>query len=589
MSSSTSSTSSTIGTGSGGGNMLRITGLNTGLDIDAMVKKMLTSDQTKVDSAKQQQQLIQWKQEAYQSIISDIKDLQNSYFDITNSANCLLSSNNYDNMAAVSTDTMVVDAKANSTAAAGNYKILVKQLAAASSIEGTSKVKTSDNKDASNSTKLTDLGLSTGKYSLKLSYDGKDPVQIDLNITDSSTINDLASAIKTQTNGAVTAKLNDLTGTFSIQTADTGASSSLKIGNVSDTDTTAKDLLSKFNINVDSASGVSGIGEQDALFAIKEPDSSSYIVGENSSNNFVANGVQYTLSDVNSTMDYISSDNVGKSVPDDSFTTSDIPVSVSISQDTSKIKDIITSFIDKYNNVIGEIQDKLNEKKDYDYKPLTDTQKSTMSDTDITNWETKAKQGILRNDDNLQNLLNDLTNAFYTPVEDADGNKASTLYFGDIGSNAIGISTSSDYTQGGKISITDETKFTDAITNHLDEVMKLFTTTSDSTDATDKFKQSGIFERISDTFNNNVGIVGSSYNNSILTKYANVQEDYSIYGGGGSGTLPDQIYQQQIIINDLTTRMNDDQTKYYNQFTQLETAMEQLNAQQSALSSFFSS
>lgn len=588
MSSSTSSTSSTIGTGSGGGNMLRITGLNTGLDIDAMVKKMLTSDQTKVDQAKQQQQLIKWRQEAYQSIIKDLKDLQSSYFDIANSANCLLSSNNYDNMTATSMDTMVVNAEATTKATAGNYKILVKQLAAAASIKGTSETKTSDNKTASSSTKLTDLGLSTGKYSLKLSYDGKDPVQIDINITDASTVNDFASAIKTQTNGAVTAKLNDLTGKFEIQTSDTGSSSSLKIENVSDTDTTAAALLSKFNINVDSLSGVSGDNGKDALFAIKEPDSSSYIVGKNSSNIFVVNGVKYTLSDVNSTMDYISSDNTGKFVPDDSFTTSDVPASVSVSKDTSKIKDLITNFIDKYNNLVGEIQDKLSEKKNYDYKPLTDTQKSSMSDTDITNWETKAKQGILRNDDNLQNLLNDITNAFYTPVKDSDGNNVSTLYFGSYGANSIGIDTSKDTSQGGKISITDETKFTDAITNHPDEVMKLFTTTSDNTNKTENFNQSGIFSRISSILSDNVGIVGSSYNQATLTKYANVQEDYSIYGGSGSGTLPDQIYEQQIVINNLTTRMNDDQTKYYNQFTQLETAMEQLNAQQSVISSYFS-
>jgi flagellar hook-associated protein 2 len=233
---------------------------------------------------------------------------------------------------------------------------------------------------------------------------------------------------------------------------------------------------------------------------------------------------------------------------------------------------------------VGEIQDKLSEKKDFDYSPLTDAQKEEMSDTDITNWENKAKEGILANDDNLEQLLNDLTSAFNSPVVDSSGNSVSTIYFGSIGDNALGIDTSDDYSEGAKLSITDEQKFTDALTNHADEIMKLFTTTSDSTDATDKFNQSGIFQRISDIIDKNVGVIGTTLNSGTLTKYANLQDDYSVTGGSGTGTLPDQIYQQQLLINTLTDRMNDDQTKYYNQFTQLEVAMEQLNAQQSTLS-----
>ncbi len=123
-------------TGAGGGNMLRITGLNTGLDVDAMVKKMLTADQTKVDNAKKQQQLIQWRQEAYQSIIKDVKDLQNAYFDVTNSSNYLLSSNSYNNMTAASSDATIASAKASATSVAGTYKIKVDQLAQAATISG---------------------------------------------------------------------------------------------------------------------------------------------------------------------------------------------------------------------------------------------------------------------------------------------------------------------------------------------------------------------------------------------------------------------------------------------------------------------
>lgn len=670
MSTTTSSTTSvpTGTTGAGGGNMLRITGLNTGLDIDSMVKKMLTADQTKIDQAKQAQQLVQWKQEAYQSIIKDVQDLQSSYFDISKSTNCLLSSGNYDNMTATSGDPTTVTANAATGAAAGTYKIQVNNIAEAATVTGTSvnnQYKMTDvsnwngktitfngatitlgssstsaadivsdiNKQinassdlsgkvsaslvttgsdsyikftpasgttvsmysadiadiksstgtrysdassevnlvsASSSTKLTDLKSTlTGSITLNLKYNGTSKTVTVDNTDGTATVDDLTTAIKTATGGEVTGKFDDMTGKFSLQTTDTGSTSSLSIEQGSTGSETNTDLLAGLGLNnfllaAPNNTEYAVAQGKDANVTITEPGGTATTLTE-ASNNFTINDVSYSITG----------------------TTTDA-VSISVNQDTSKLHDLVSNFITKYNNVIGEIQDKLSEKKDYDYKPLTDTQKSSMSSTDITNWETKAKQGILENDDNLQNLLDNLTNAFYSPVLDSNGNSVSTIYFGSYGDNSIGIDTSNDVTQGGKLSITDDTKFTDAITNHADEIMKLFTSTSTSTDTTTKFNQSGIFQRISQVLNDNVGIIGTSYNSATLTSYANVQDDYTISGSGGTGTLPDQIYNQQLLINDLTTRMNDDQTKYYNQFTQLETTMEQLNAQQSTISSYFS-
>lgn len=579
MADSTTSSVPVGSTGAGGGNTLRITGLNTGLDIDAMVKKMLTADQTKVDKAKQQQQLITWKQEAYKDIITSLKDLQSAYFDVADSANYLLSSSSYSNMAVSSSDSTVVSAKALTNAEVGNYKILVKQTAKVADITGTS-----ISASSGSSTKLLNLGVSTGDVEINLSYKNGDGVEkstsIEFSVTNSSTLQDLADAIKNQTDGAVTAKFNELTGKFSIQTSDTGSTPSLSIESGTD------DLLEAIGMKDSSGNTLytSNAG-QDALFAIKEPNSNDYVVGKNSSNNFTINGITYSISEVNSANDNIEESNIGESI---STTSGDNAVSISVTRDTSKVHDLISNFIDKYNEIVGTLQDKLSEKKDYDYSPLTDSQKSSMSDTDISNWEKKAKQGILRNDSNLQNLLDQLANAFTTPVVDSSGNNVSTLYFGDTGTNAIGIDTSSTYSEGAKISIVDDEKLTDAIANHPDELIKLFTTTSDSTDTTKKFEQSGIFERIDQILDENVGVIGSTLNAAVLTKYANVQEDYSTTGGGGTGTLPDQLYQQQLLVNKLTEIMNDHQTKYYNQFTQLEVAMEKLNAQQSTLSLYLS-
>lgn len=567
MADSTSSSMPVGATGAGGGNTLRITGLNTGLDIDAMVKKMLTSDQTKVDKAKQQQQLITWKQETYKEIITKLKDLQSAYFDVANSANYLLSSNSYSNMAVSSSDSTIVSAKALTNAEVGTYKIKVSKLASTASIGGTNEIKQDENGQAvSTFTRLNDIiGVNDGNISFKLTYndgslESNKSVDINFEVTDSTSIQDFVDTIKNKTGGAVTAKFNELTGKFSIQTTSTGSSSKLGIEIASDT----SNLMNKLGIT--DVPVISNTGE-DAVVAIKEPGASDYISTTQSSNSFTINGVSYNIADITSTGE---------------------EVSISVTRDTSKVHDLIKNFIDKYNDIVGALQDKLSEKKDYDYSPLTDTQKSSMSDTDIANWEKKAKQGILRNDDNLQNLLDSLANAFTTPVVDSSGNNISTLYFGRRGDNAIGIDTSSTVSEGAKISIVDDQKLTDAIANHPDELIKLFTTKSDNKDSTKKFQQSGIFERIDQILDDNVGVIGSTLNEAVLTKYANVQDDYSTTGGAGTGTLPDQLYQQQLLITNLTEIMNDHQTKYYNQFTQLEVAMEKLNAQQSTLSLYLS-
>ena len=44
-------------------NRVKLPGLATGMDTDAMVKQMVTDDQNKIDKAKQKEQIINWHHE----------------------------------------------------------------------------------------------------------------------------------------------------------------------------------------------------------------------------------------------------------------------------------------------------------------------------------------------------------------------------------------------------------------------------------------------------------------------------------------------------------------------------------------------
>lgn len=649
---SSSYTTPTGMTGAGGGNMLRITGMATGLDVDAMVKKMMNVEQIKLDKAKQAQQLIVWKQQAYQDIIASIKDLQSSFFDPLNPSSNLLSSNTFNSLTTNSGDNSIATATAVSGATAGTYTVNVTKLAQGAQLTSNNSFNTqfqitdiakwsgqsitfsvdggnaqtinlpatTDNtttgysslasaintaissntalngkvsasfvqdsngvnyikftpltssavqitstgvsdittlntnlSSASTSTSLTSLGASNSVFTLNLTLNGStSPITVTIdNSNGTKTIGDVITQINNSTSGQVKASFDDITGKFVIKNSTTGSSSSLQI-----TDSSGN-LASLLGIPGTIANG------SDAVVSIKSPGSANAAVLTESSNSFTVNNITYNLNSTGQT-------------------------NITVTANTQVVHDRIKTFLDKYNAVIDKIQTKLSEKKNYDYPPLTDAQKSSMKDSDITAWNAKAQQGVLRNDDNLENLLYNLRNAFVEPLEyNGTDTKMTSLHFGNTGTGAIGIDTPNGLnaaSDGDKITIIDDAKFTAAIENNTSDLIKLFTNISNDNHGNPIYSETGIFQRINNILKDNVGYVGTTYNSGILTKYANLQDDYSITGSAGQNTIPDQIYYQQLMINKINDAMSTKQELYYQQFSQLETAMNTMNAQQSQLS-----
>lgn len=540
MSSSVSSstyTTPTGMTGAGGGDMLRLVGLNSGLDVDSIVKKMMAVEQTKIDKVKQQQQLLQWRQDAYKDIISSVRDLQSTYFDSLNSDTYILSSNFFSDYNTTSTDSTIATAAAGVGAQIGTYSISFKsdgQLAESAKITGNAL-----DSSTTASTTMSSLGVSSDI--LELNCNGNQ-YKVSINLNDR--ISDVINKISTSTNGTVAASFSELTDKFTLQTSETGSSQTLTISN---------DVLSALGLTT----GTSSSGK-DAIVYIAPPGTTD-----------IANATRVTRSTNTFTIDNITYNLIKKG-----------DTSITVTQDADKVYKKISDFIDKYNSVIDKIQTKLNEKQDSNnkYAPLTDSQKSQMSASEISAWEDKAKVGILNNDDNLENLLNDLRSAFTSNVS---GN---ILTFGTYGTNPIGIDTYNDYKQGDKLYISDKTKLMNAINNHIDQLSSFFIGTSDLTDKTSKYNAEGVFTRINDILVNNVGNVSTYMNSAVLTKYANFQDDYSIYGAGDDNTLPDQIYNQKLLFDKLNDEYSTKQESYYNQFSALETAMETLNEQSNYLS-----
>lgn len=656
--STTSSSSSTASS-----NILRITGMASGIDTDAVVKSMVSSYQAKIDKANQAQQTLQWKQDAYRDIIKGIKGLQ-EYFDPL-SSKYILSGKTMNINSTTNSDSSKFSATATSSAKTGTYVVNTTQLATEAKLQGNSlssvvpvspenlsnwsdatlslndinitldtisdtnlngttldevvaniniKISTTDlngkvsasyvtdskgsyikftNKDStpvvlkaatsndgtdllgsnknitinsgvSSSTKLSDLNISSD-ISFSLSYNSATTTTpITINASSTDTLQTIADKVNSQTGGAVTMSIDDTTGKISFQTKNYGSDSKISISKLTGD-------ASKLGISETTATG------QDAIVSITAPGQSA-VTTTQSSNKFTSNGVTYNL-------------------------VSTGLASTTVSANSDAVVDNIKSFITDYNTIISTINTKLTEKKNNDYQPLTDAQKESMSETQISTWESKAKVGILRNDDNLSKMMTELRGIFSTSVysnyesSDSNLNTKISLSFGQYGNNPIGIDTSTDYTDGGKLVLKNEVKLKEAIENNFDDFKKLFIGTSDKELSTNqsyigssKYSEDGLFTRMSTIIKSYVATPGLGKDGTYtlsgsMNIVVNKQYDYSSAGYSGKNTIPDQIYKQTVSIAKLKTQMSDAETRYYAKFSVLESLMTTLNSQQNTLTS----
>ena len=118
-------------------NTLRVTGLSSGLDVDAIVKQLMTAENTRVDKVKQDRQIIAWRQEMYRSLIGDLNTFKSTYFDVLKSDTYMLSGRNYSSYdTKTSNNGATFTATASGTVVPGDYNVTVSKLAEKAKITG---------------------------------------------------------------------------------------------------------------------------------------------------------------------------------------------------------------------------------------------------------------------------------------------------------------------------------------------------------------------------------------------------------------------------------------------------------------------
>ncbi|WP_129705399.1 flagellar filament capping protein FliD [Priestia megaterium] len=236
-------------------------------------------------------------------------------------------------------------------------------------------------------------------------------------------------------------------------------------------------------------------------------------------------------------------------------------VRVNVSNNTQKVFDTIKDFVTKYNELIEKINGKITEERDRNYQPLTDEEREKLTDKQAEQWDEKAKSGLLKGDSILSSGLNQMRSNWYASVSGVSG------AFSQL--TDIGISTSANYSDRGKLVIEgDGTKLKEAIEKDPQSVMDLFMKSGSTT------SEKGIVRRLRDTITQTVSKIEQRAGRSTWTS-----EQFLL--GRNLKSVNSQI-------TSFESRLTQVEDRYYRQFTAMEKAIQNANAQSVQLSQYFS-
>lgn len=614
----------------------RVTGLS-GLDVDSLVQSLMKAENMKTDKMKQDIQLLEWKRDNYRDITNSLKSFKDTYFDVIKASQNFRSPTAFSaftttaQIAGVDTTAVTVTAGSgattgthtlsnitlakkakwesssavaaplqgnavnlanltngksfnitldgttktitlqrdyiadpDTTALAGELQTLINNAFGAGNIavstDGTTLTfgATGHTMTISNSTNtiVGDLGFTSGdknvldlskqlnaaKFAQTLNFVGN-KITFEINGTnftfnDTDTLNDVINTVNSSAVG-VTLSYSGLTNKFTLEADKEGAINN--IATVSDV-VGAGNFIDVLNLTNNVQAGT------DAAFTLDG------VATTRSTNEFVIDGVSYKLNSASAG-----------------------PINITIGANPDELVEKIKGFVEKYNEVIGTINTELTEKRYRSYSPLTDDQKEEMKDSEIELWEEKAKSGLLRSDGILQKITSSMRSALYDAVAGVD----IKLY-------DIGITTSSAYTDNGKLVI-DEAKLKQAIQNNPDKVTQLFTKESqysyeDTANRSNRYNEEGLGQRLYDIIQDNIRTTRDSMGNkgALLVK-AGLKNDVTEF----DNLIDDQIENENNKLDDLQDRLAEKENYYYQMFAAVESALQQMSTQSSWLSQQF--
>lgn len=517
---------------------MRISGIASGFDTDAMVKNMMAVERMKVDRFEKSKQTALWRQESYNTMNKAFANfILNTQKDMglkkTGSTGTMTNAS-YKNVdyvkKATSSNEAAATVTSSSKAVNGSFTFEVKELATNANFTSS---KINSTKTFGNS---LDITLS----------DGGEPITVENADGSDITMKDIVRAINDSKQG-VTALYNtddNGEGVMVLQTNTIGKEAKIELSG-------PVELLDAIGWKT----GVTEAIGKNAIITMNGVDL------EYKTNNINLNGVNIELK---------------------SKTTE--PITINVSTNTESMIEKIEKLVQDYNDLIDLASLSVNEKAYPGYQPLTAEERKAMSESDVKLWDEKAKSGLLNRDETIQRTLQSIRNDLYKTVEGLD------TEFNHI--TKIGITTEkySRGSAGGKLEINKE-KLQQAIEANPDAVMDLLFKDSNDKPTDPQKTTNGIFTNIYDNL-----ITGMK---AIVDK-SGPGQDSDLLRGVKSNLLIDFVTKKSSIsdldkavqdmnkqIDNLNIMLARKEDSYYAKFTAMEKAMHQMNGQSGWLAQQF--
>lgn len=565
---------------------IRITGMNSGLDTEALVSELVSAYKQKGTKYEKAQTKISWKQEAWKSLSSKTYSFRTGLDKMRFASGYNLKTTSVSNSSKASIT-------ASNNAVNGTQTLEVKQLAKSGYLTG-GKVSKADGSAVEAGTTLGDLGLSDEG---DISVNGKQ-ITVGKTTTVSEFISKLNDAgVKANFDATnqrifVSSTASGKDADFTITSLNKNGTTALKqlglnvaaaaekeyIAYADKTDDELTTLLQKYDVDGKNADAVIADFAKQYQNAGDDPTKKSVLANfktflqehKDNAGNYNTDAVRIYGQDAKIILngaEFTSNGNTfsvnGLTINALAVTDKDEVLTVTTTTDNQGIYDKIKDFLSDYNNLINTMTKSYNAESSKDYDPLTDDEKDAMSESEIEKWESKGKGGVLRRDSTLSTLMSVMTGAM-SKSQTINGKSYSLSTFGI---KTLGIMNAEKNEQNAYHIDGDADDATSS--SNTDKLMAAII--EDSEGVTEFFKNLS-----NDLYEN----LGKQMTSTSMRSYGSFYNDKQLETEYKSYTTK---------ISDWDKKVQDIEDSYYKKFAAMEKALASLQSQQSSLSGLLGS
>lgn len=508
---------------------IRMTGLTSGLDTEAIVESLMSAQKAKKTKIENKLTKSEWTKDIW-------KDLNTKLYSFyTKELTKFKTQGNYITKKVSSSKDSVATATASNSAVAGAHTLEVHSLASSQNVTG-------GQIDATSNTKsLTDLGMTAGTKIKVASADGSKTAELE--ITESTTIADFVSTCK---DAGLNANFDTKQKRLFVSSVESGAANGFSITTEGDTLEDGTSQLTKLGLDeIDPTDKTSADDVSSTKLSIRWASDAEIVLDgatlTDTSNSFVVNGLTINLT--------------GTTL--DKTTGTYDQIQLNVTNDVDNAYNMVKDFVKNYNELLDEMNEKYSAESARGYDPLTDEQKEAMSDDEVEKWEKKIKDSLLRRDSTLDGIVLSMRTSLQVTKE-VNGTKYSLSSFG--------ICTSSDYKEKGKLHIHGDAD---------DETYGVMD---------DKLKKA--LEENPEAVMKTLAAAGQSLYDAMTKKMAKTSISSALTFYNDKKIDSDQTAYKKEIKN-MEDKLKKLEDKYYKQFTAMESALTKAQSNASIFTSYY--